>query len=243
MSGNRTSFARLCGLAVAFALAAGGARAGVVSVWDGAGSNDTTSWSGLGGDGTALGASFSASSAHGNAITGSFKTGGSGLTAIQCPAIPSCSWTGGFTAGDTTVWAFDSTSGVGTGPVTVGFGTAVLAGGLELQADALPGAFTAQAEAFAGGTSLGTFTVTSDAVGDPVFIGVQDTVAEITSIAFDMTSCPGTCDVHDFAVDTLLSKNPSVTPPMPEPASLVALASALIGFGSVKLRRRRRRRD
>jgi hypothetical protein len=42
-------------------------------------------------------------------------------------------------------------------------------------------------------------------------------------------------------VDTLLSKNPSITPPMPEPASLVALASALIGFGSVKLRWRRRR--
>jgi hypothetical protein len=51
----------------------------------------------------------------------------------------------------------------------------------------------------------------SDTAGDPIFIGIQDTVAEITSLVFVLTSCTGTgCDVNDFAVDTLISKNPGV---------------------------------
>jgi hypothetical protein len=187
MSGYRNRLARLCGLAVLFMLAAGAARAGVVTGWDGTGSNDSTSWAALGADGTTLGATFAATSTAGNAVSGSFA-GGSGLVAVQCPAAPSCSWTGGFPTGDTLVWSFDSTNGAGTGPLTLGVGTAVLAGGVEIQADA-PGMFDAQVQAFAGGSPVGpAIGVSSDAAGDPVFIGAQDTVAEITSLVFSLTS-------------------------------------------------------
>lgn len=238
MSEYRNRIAKLCGLAVLSMLATGAAQAGVVSLWDGTGSNDSASWGGLGADATVIPSTFSVMSAAGNPVSGSFA-GNSGLVAVQCPSAPSCSWTGGFTPGDSLVWTFDSNNNVGSGPLTLGLGTAVLAGGLDLQADA-PGSFTAQVEAFdANGAPLGggPFDVPSDAAGDPVFIGLQDTVAEIASLVFSMTTCTGTCDVNDFAVDSLLLKEPSSTPPIPEPASLVLLGAGLavigaaIGFG------------
>jgi hypothetical protein len=80
--------------------------------------------------------------------------------------------------------------------------------------------FTAQVQAFDGGTSLGTETLTSDAAGDPIFIGAQDTTADITSLKFDLTACTPTCDVNDFAVGTLATINPITIVPAP-----------LIGFG------------
>jgi hypothetical protein len=229
MSAYRNRHAKLCGLAVLSMLAAGTARAGVVSIWDGTGSNDSTSWAALGADGTIIPNPFSATSAAGNIVSGSFA-GSSGLVAVQ-----GVSWTGGFTAGDTLVWAFDNTNNVGTGPLTLGLATAVLAGGVELQADA-PGAFAAQVQAFAGATPVGAaIGVSSDAAGDPVFIGAQDTVAEITSLVFSLTSCGGDC--ADFAVDSLLSKNPGAPPaPVPEPASLSLLGGALLAIGLIKLR-------
>jgi hypothetical protein len=90
--------------------------------------------------------------------------------------------------GDTLVWTFDNTNNIGTGPLTLEFGKAVLAGGAAIQAD-FNGAFTAKVEAFNGGTLIGTATAMSDSNGDSVFIGIQDTAAEITSLVFDLTGC------------------------------------------------------
>jgi hypothetical protein len=211
----------------------GTAGAGVLSLWDGTGANDSTSWSALGPDGTVIPHGFAATSTDGVAISGSFA-GNSGLVAIQCPAAPSCSWTGNFAAGDALVWTFDNTNNIGTAPLTLGFGTAVLAGGAEVQADFL-GAFTAQVEAFGlSGPLGGPFTVMSDAAGDPVFIGVQDTSAEITSLVFDLTltGCGSlACGNSDFAVDTLMSLNPTAAVPGPiAGAGLPGLILASVGF-------------
>jgi hypothetical protein len=206
MFGYRARLGKLC--VVFVLLTTGTAGAGVLSLWAGTGANDSTSWSALGPDATVIPKSFAATSTDGVAISGSFA-GNSGLVAIQCSATPSCSWTGGFTAGDSLVWTFNNSINVntGSGPLTLGLGKGCARRWCAIQADFL-GVFTAQVEAFGRSGPLGgPFTVMSDAAGDPVFIGIQDTSAEITSLVFDLTltGCGSlACGNSDFAVDTLL---------------------------------------
>ena len=231
MSRYGSSIAKLSGLAVLALFAIGTTQADALLIWNGTSpaANDSTSWAGLGPDGTTIPSPFHATSTDGVAITGTFA-GGSGLTAVQ-----GVSWTGGFPAGDHLVWTFNNATNTGTAPLTLAFGTAVFAGGLEIQAD-LPGAFTAQVQAFDGATSLGIENLASDAAGDPIFIGAQDTTADITSLVF---SCTGACANNDFAVDTLLSINPQAPPPpTPEPGTLALLGSSLLGFAALRRRRR-----
>jgi hypothetical protein len=234
MFGYRACSFKLCVLAAFALLTTGAAGADTLSYWDGTTpmANDSTSWSGLGADSATISKSFTATSTDGVAISGSFA-GNSGLVAVQCAAAPSCSWTGGFTAGNSLVWTFDPSVNTGSGPLTLGFGKAVLAGGAAIQADFL-GVFTAKVEAFSGTSLLGTETLTSDPAGDPVFIGIQDnTGPNITSLVFDLTLTGCTslaCGNSDFAVDTLMSLN---TMAVPGPIAGAGLPGLILACGGL----------
>src|SRR6202047_2670991 len=167
----------------------------------GQGSNDSLQWSQLGADGTTLGTTASATSVRGTTVTLSL-TGPSSLVSVVCPASP-CSWSGtGLTATDSLIWTSDAGNG-GNGPLTLSFSRGISGVGALIQADA-PGPFTAQIQVMNGATSLGSFTVASNANGDATYIGVLDqSGANITSVVFSLTPCAGICITTDFAIDTV----------------------------------------
>jgi hypothetical protein len=176
--------------------------------------NDSVQWSQLGGNGLALPATFSANSAA-QTVTVNLN-GPNSLLSIVC-ASSSCSWVGpGFPAGDTLIWTSDGQNG-GNGPITLNLGSRVAGVGGLIQADG-PSQFTAQIQAYNGATSPGTFTETSDAIGDAIYIGVMDNSgANITSVVLSLTSSKGA--TSDFAIDSLnLSGGKSATPTPTIPA-------------------------
>src|SRR6266403_5059319 len=209
---------RLCGLIVLAVFSTTVARADslvLVTSQSSQGANDSVLWSQLGADGTTLGSAAAATSTRGSSVTLSLA-GSNSLVSVTCPVSP-CSWTGaGFTAGDSLIWTSDTGNG-GNGPLTLNFSRGVSGVGALIQADR-PGQFKAQIQALNGATSLGSFTVASNANGDAAYIGVLDqSGANITSIVFSLMTCAGTCT--DFAIDTVNLNT--------APASLVSLVSSL----------------
>jgi hypothetical protein len=172
--------------------------------------NDSLTWSKLGGDATLLLSTFGVTSAGGLAVGGAL-IGPSSLTAVVCPpASGSCSWTGGFTAGDELLWTADAYNS-GNGPLTLTFGQGITGAGALVQSDT-PGQFTVQIQAFNGSAAVGSFAEISDTAGDPVYIGVNDSFgANITSVTFSLDApCPGAC--ADFAIDTVYINSIAATP-------------------------------
>jgi len=200
------------------------------------GANDSVNWSQLGADQATIPNSFSATSTGGRAVTGNFGTS-TGQVAVVCPAA-ACSWTTsgtGISAGDSLIWTVNPSANPGNdGPLTLRI-PSILGVGAWIQANETDviGSFTAQIQPFNGSTPLGTFTVTSNSNGDPVFIGVLDSIAEINSVTFSLTAVPADASVADFAMDKMLITAAAAA----EPGSFVFLGTGLAGLGYI-LRRR-----
>ncbi|MCU1286003.1 MAG: hypothetical protein JWO13_2353 [Acidobacteriales bacterium] len=191
--------------------------------------NDSYNWAQKGPDGTTLGSSFGATSGLGyNGTVG--LAGPDSIIAVQCPAV-SCSWTGNFNAGDSLIWTSNGNGGA-NGPMSLAFGTGVFAAGAYIQEDT-PGPFTARITAYNGNTALGSYSVTSDNDGNVVFVGLIDSNGSMTKVVFDLTNCSGfDCNTKDFAIDSVNTNT------VPEPSSMVLLASGLVGIGRTIRRRK-----
>jgi hypothetical protein len=213
-----------------------------VTTQSGQGSDDSVTWSQLGGDATVLpSATINATSANMLGVTGTLM-GVDSVTAVVCPAS-TCSWSStGFNSGETLLWTSNDANG-GNGPLKLTFANKVSGAGAMIQADG-PGKFTAEIQAFNGATSLGAaLTETSNANGDALYLGVNDTTgAHITSVTFSITSCTGACT--DFAIDTLFintsgggGPTPTATP-TPAPTlkiTAAGLKDGVVNFGKVKV--------
>jgi hypothetical protein len=210
------------------------------------GTNDSILWSQFGSDGTTIVHSFSGNTVGANPFTGSYA-GTTGLVSVACPHAPQCSWgpVTNIPAGDTLNWAFDPNgnngNGVGTGAITLNIPTGYGAGAL-FSADEQGAVFTAKVDLFNGGTELGFVTISSDANGDGIFLGALDaTGANVTKAVFSLTATVRGGDLGDFAIDTVLLKNPTVTTGSPEPASLLLAGGALLALSLLKRRVRQNR--
>ena len=190
----------------------------------GQGANDSLNWSQQGADGKILAASFSGKTALGSTVNVSLA-GANSVISVACVASP-CSWTGtGFAAGHSLLWTSDAVNG-GNGPVTLSFSKAVSGLGAFIQPD-LPGVFIAKIQVFNGGTSLGSFTVTSNSSGFATYIGVVDqSGANITSAVFSLTTCATTCT--DLALDTVALNTAVAAPKVQLSSSSLTFATQLL---------------
>lgn len=196
-----------------------------------AGYNDSTDWGQLGACNQSVAPTFTATSAGGLTVTGS-EASGHVQEDIQrnADATGGCAydgWYGNYTPGDNLLF----TGFTGSGPITLGFSSAVSGAGLQIMSNAF-GPFTAEIDAYNGATLLGTFTEVGTAGftadNSAIFIGLNDlTGPNITSIVIGETS-------GDFTVNQLSLLTNANT--VPEPSS-VGMA-LLLGLGVIGAARR-----
>lgn len=201
-----------------------GTVTGVTTVGD-LNPNDKVNWGQLGPNNTYVNSPLSVSSAGGLAFAvtdpGNFirKDQGTG-------------WNGNFNNGDQLIFG----AGYQNSITVVSLSHPISGAGAQIMPDYY-GTFTATISAYNGDTLLGTFSEAGvgnfDQDGGAIFIGLFDTDAEITSIAFSVENVDGG---SGFAIDTLYMNTTGTA--TPEPASLFLGAPALLGLGLLARRRK-----
>lgn len=152
-------------------------------------------------------------------------------------------WKGNFAVGDHLITTFFGEPG----PITIDFGTNLVAGGgLQMMSESydsvsqtfVPGPFTATVTAYdTSHTLIGTFTelgisaYTAD--NSAIFIGVQNNVADIRYLTFNVTSQTG--NEPDFAVNALsIADTPVNSVPLPSTACIgLVLLGGLAGVAAL----------
>ena len=128
------------------------------------------------------------------------------------------------------------TNSPGQGPLVLQFKTPIAEVGAQIQSD-FYGPFVAGIAAYdVNSNLLGFFTEAgfSNANGDgsAIFLGINDDVPEIGSIAYSIVSCTNDC--NDFAISQVTTSTAT-----PEPGTLALLGSSVLGLSGF-LRRRLR---
>jgi len=208
--------------------------------------NDGLYWNQFGSDQTSV-PSISAGTTFNDSVSGSLKLGqATVVVACKDPAnTAGCSWqaAGGVQSGDTLLKT-DSLSG---DQLSLNFYGSYGVGGFI--ASDTGSQFAARIQAYAGVNRVLDMTVNSDTLGNPLYLGVSDTLQEITKVVYSLTG------TGRFAVDTLYFQTrfisqdapppplvapllvaPAVSNPEPGAASLLVMGLLAIGF---KLKRRK----
>jgi len=209
---------------------------------------DVVNWSTqIGGDQTPVGQTFFVDSTNYESIAGHLDNG-AGSIVVAGKDGPSGN---GISAGD------DLLATNGNAPLTFYLQSPVY--GLDAYIDTLGGSqFTARIQAFSGLNSVFDMSVKSDGSGDPLFLGVSDTISEITKVVYSLTAAPAGFTTGNFVLDTLMIQNqflsmqaPAPPPPVqvfplagvgtaPEPRTSVLLGAGLLAL-ALTLRRRKAR--
>jgi len=151
----------------------------------------------------------------------------------QCCLGTTGTFNGGFAPGDNVLVTY-------LAPLTINFSTPVQSVGTQIQDGVIGDNFTAVIMAYNGSTLLGTFTENgfSGDLGDNsnIFLGVQDSIADITSITYLAITSSPTSRLQDVAINQMSV----IAPETPLPAALPLFATGLGIAGLLGWRRKRK---
>ena len=168
--------------------------------------------------------------------TGSVNLNGTGFLVQQCCIGITGTFNGNFAPGDKVL-----VTGAGSS-LTINFNTPVQTVGAQIQDNRIGDLFIAEILAFNGNVLLGTFTKSgfSGDVGNNsnIFLGVQDSIADITSVTYlTFTSSPE-YSLQAVAINQLTIGGGNVTV-TPLPAALPLFATGLGVLGLLGWRKKR----